>query len=89
MKPPSPKLHLLDVSEPLLSFSNLEMRCGIVLKNARMMFGRVEELKAEMSLPFNVCIKCLQLNPPPSEKREYLYGLIEAERGQEVKGEAA
>lgn len=35
MKSPTPKIHLLDVHEPLVSFSELEMRCGAILENAQ------------------------------------------------------
>jgi len=38
MKPPRPKVHLLDVSEPLLAYHNLICRCGITLRNAQPKF---------------------------------------------------
>lgn len=38
-------LHALNVKESLVGFSNLEMRCGMVLSNAQRRFLIVEDLK--------------------------------------------
>jgi hypothetical protein len=38
MKTPRPKIHLIDVSEPLLGFHNLVMRCEHVLTQAEIIW---------------------------------------------------
>jgi hypothetical protein len=77
------RIHLLDCSEPLISFHRLIVRCGVEIENAQLMFGWVEELESEMNLPFNLCPNCVLRTPFGSEKRRFLYGLIEMPRRAE------
>lgn len=70
-------IHFLDVDEPLIAYHRLTVRCGVELQNAAFMFGYVEELKAEMNLPFNLCPACLRRPPIGGARRQYLYGLTE------------
>ena len=79
MKPPAPKIHLLNVHESLLSFHELEMRCGVVLKNAIPKFMRSDDLRREVTLPFGVCRKCLEAPVEQMEGSYYEYGLVEGE----------
>jgi hypothetical protein len=48
----------------------------------------VEELKAEMNLPFNLCPDCLMCAQVGEKKRQYLYGLCEKPRRQPVDRES-
>jgi hypothetical protein len=95
MKAKRPRRHILDCAEPLLSFHQLVMRCGVVLENAKPLFCRTEELKAEVALPFGLCTDCLRIVPEKSDKREYEYVLVEgqlsrdSESGVEAEVEAA
>src|SRR5713226_790171 len=87
MKTPAPKIHLLDVDEPLVCFNGLKVRCGLELAHAetRYMFGNSGDAMADMSdrLWMQTCKECMRLPPAtPEEKRKYLYGLIE---GMETK----
>lgn len=89
VKPKKDKMHLLDVAEPLLSFSNLIMRCGLTLKNAKPKFMRAEDLRTEVALPFGICAHCLHNAPVKSDEREYLYGLIEGQSARDLESEEA
>lgn len=81
MKTPQAKIHLLDVAEPLLAFHCLVCRCGLELRNAKPVFMWTEGagIDPEIILPVRTCWGCLRKVPEGSAKREYLYGLIEAE----------
>lgn len=88
MKTPAPKIHLLDIDEPLLAFSNLTVRCGIVLQNAKCRFMRAEEMRIDMPIPFGVCHRCQRIIPEKTDKREYLYGLIEGQAARDLESES-
>lgn len=79
MKSPRPKIHLLDVSEPLLAYHEIEMRCGVVLKNAQPKFMFSHDVRHEVSLPLGLCRKCMEKAPVISDDPYYHYGLVEAE----------
>lgn len=80
MKTPRPKIHLLDVSEPLLSYFGLVCRCGITLKNAQPKFMWTEDIAKELNVPLpGVCRDCQHLRPADEDKRTYVYGLVEAQ----------
>jgi len=82
MKEPRPKIHLLDVSDPLENWSGLVVRCGRVLNNAHAEFMFVEGY----DLPFQTlrsCSRCWALEPAGEEKRHYVYGLVEGQTQEE------
>jgi hypothetical protein len=89
MKSPRPKIHLLNVHESLLSFHELQMRCGVVLKNAIPKFMRSEDLRCEITLPIGICRKCLDAQPEAMEGSYYEYGLVEGEEEKRLEGEEA
>lgn len=89
MKERAPRIHLLDVAEPLLGFHGLIVRCGIELRNAKPKFQIIEELSENFFLPLTTCTKCRTLVPIGEDKRHYLYGLIEAQAGQDAEAEEA
>lgn len=82
MKQPKPKLHLLDVSEPLLAYHNLIVRCGKTLRNAEPLYMVDRELLADISRPnWMICKECRLIMPDSGESSRYEYGLREAEEG--------
>ena len=76
MKEPRPKIHLLDVSEPLETWSGLIVRCGKVLQNAHAEFMFVEGYDLPVQT-IRSCSRCWALEPAGEEKRRYVYGLVE------------
>lgn len=86
MKKPRAKIHLIDVSEPLIAFSNLEMRCGVTLRTASPNFMLTDEFLDSPNLwPVrmgSVCKECLEKIPNGAASRHWIYGLSEA---QEIK----
>ena len=88
-----PKIHLLDVSEPLLAFHDLQMRCGAVLHTAVAKFMEAEDLPNVMkpsTAPMKIsgiCIKCMGLPPQGADKRQYVYGLQEGEEAKQEESE--
>ena len=77
-----PHLHLLTVAEPLISFHQLEVKCGKVLENALMIYGLALDFRAELARPLGmkICLECLShaSDPPEAEEvRVYEYGLVE------------
>lgn len=89
MRASRPRIHLLDVSEPLLGFHSLICRCGVELRNAKPKFQLVEDLAENFLMPMTVCKVCRTLGPSAGEKRHYLYGLIEGQAGQDAEAEEA
>jgi len=86
MKPPRPKVHLLDVSEPLLAYHNLICRCGITLRNAQPKFMLSQDwIVKRFSTIDGICSNCAQDEPTADDKRHYVYGLCE---GQEERNSA-
>lgn len=76
MKPHTPRVHLLDVAEPLLTFCNLRVRCGKTIANAEMRFALHEEdLTEHDDLPIATCGECILLPPEREFRRVYIYGI--------------
>jgi hypothetical protein len=86
MKPPKPKIHLMDVSEPLLCFSGLVMRCGAVLHSAEMVYARAVGEPVDVNR-IGYCTECLMKPPSGEAKRTYEYGLREKEKKGETESE--
>lgn len=88
MKTPKSKVHLLRVDEPLLAYFQLTVQCEIVLRNAIPVFMESDEMPpgtkpSEYPLRLRICHKCLAAAPQSdSDKRTYLYGLMEAEESK-------
>lgn len=82
MRPPRPRIHLLDLDEPLLAFRDLVCRCQAVLKNAQPEFMAVNpELTFELMelLALRLCTECRKREPVGADKRRYCYGLVEGQ----------
>jgi hypothetical protein len=95
MKSPRPRLHLLDVDEPLLAFHDIECRCGIVLHSAVPKFMEATDLP-EAVRPTNwasllgICSTCLDAAPrSEASQRLYTYGLLEGEESMRESVEEA
>ena len=39
MRVPRPKIHLIDVPEPIVGFKDLRARCGVVVTNGELIFA--------------------------------------------------
>lgn len=101
----SPKIHLLDVDEPLLAYCNLVMRCGVVLPQAEFRWAfNLESLQYRQELAIraaggddpeegpefrNICTRCVKAEPIGDERRKYMYGLVNAMEARMVGGEVA
>jgi hypothetical protein len=88
MKVKRPPIHLITVSEPLLCFHQLEMKCGTLIENGLMCFGLQLDFRADLSGPTRdkLCEICrAQTGKPPAahEIPMYEYGLVEKKRWQE------
>lgn len=87
MKARAPRIHLLDVSEPLTKYTEVTVRCGEILKDAlpKFMF-EFGVMGGPAYLPLMTCRKCLSapMGEVEPEKIVYLYGLVNA---QETLGE--
>jgi hypothetical protein len=77
MKPTRPKIHLIDVDDPLLVFCGLRMRCGAEILHAAPVFMLTEGIATIW--PAQTCQRCIHLAPVGWDKRHYLYGLVEAQ----------
>jgi hypothetical protein len=86
MKTPAPKIHLLDVDEPLVCFNGLKVRCGVELAHAdtRYMFGEgATEDDISERLWIQTCKDCWNLPPAnAADKRKYVYGLMESHEAE-------
>jgi hypothetical protein len=85
MKTPRPKIHLIDVSEPLLGFHNLVMRCEHVLTQAEIIWMVRDDYAT--ALPSEqagqLCRKCIRdVVPYASSGRVYSYACIEGAEAQ-------
>ena len=87
MKPPRPKIHLLDVDEPLFAFHNLIVRCGATLKNAEMKFSAAHDMSEYLLTPLGTCLQCIKEAPTLEAERHYLYGLVEAQEEKHFQSE--
>jgi hypothetical protein len=94
MKSKTNLLHLIDLDEPLDSFNNLVMRCGITIKcgEAKWMFA--DEFKPPMGEGVEepeylrgVCRACICLEPVGEDKRSMLYGIVEKRKPQSEESE--
>lgn len=81
MKTPKPRVHLIDIAEPLLAFRQLSVRCGLTLQNAAPQFMLTKEANfdAKYALFRGICRECVDAEPTPEAKRSYIYGLVEAQ----------
>lgn len=79
MKSPRPKIHLIDVDEPLFAFRDLVMRCETVIHNAEVKYMVEAELSIYVMPPPGMCTKCWDNPPIGDEARRYEYGLVEAQ----------
>jgi hypothetical protein len=84
MKPTTPKLHLVDVSEPLLVFSGIVARCEKVIQQGRMEIGVSSNVLSERPteqefFPAGTCRACLKIGPiiPEGAKLYYTVGLVD------------
>ena len=83
MKPTKPRIHLLDVAEPLFAFRDLTVRCGVTLHNAEVKFMVEQDIATCMLPPMQTCMKCWDAAPETAEaKRRYEYGLVEAQEAR-------
>ena len=89
MRSPRPKIHLIDVAEPLLCFCRLLCRCGQEIRNAEMVFGIGMDECAPFTFPIRTCRECLTKSPQGDDRRRYVYGLIEAEEALHMEAEAS
>ncbi len=91
MRNPRPRIHLLDVDEPLLAYCNLIVRCNLTIRNAapEFMVSETAADSAELCIPtrFDECLKCKQSKPTGGEKRHYVYGLVEAQEEKDSERE--
>lgn len=77
MRPPYPKVHLLDVADPLLCFVSLTARCGARIEQARCVFMVSGQVSDEMELPRATCPDCRDMVPAGDELRHYVYGIAD------------
>lgn len=87
MKPTRPKIHIIDVSEPLFAFSDLIVRCGIQLHNAEVKYMVSDDLADCLTLPIGTCLKCSDMEPAGEYERRYIYGLVEAQEERDANWE--
>lgn len=82
MKAPKPKLHVINVSEPLLCFNGLVMRCGLELKEAEIVWMVREDHWADISfhglIASRFCKACWYPKLEQSTDRRYSYACVEA-----------
>ncbi len=81
-KNPSPRVHLLDISEPLLMRHDVQVRCGQLLIEAEVQasYGvyRPEDLAREYEGKLSLCRHCLKALPQiETAELTYLYLLSE------------
>jgi hypothetical protein len=79
MRPPRPRIHLLDTDEPLLAYHELIVRCGLVLKNAEPKFMWAEDVSEAFRVPLGTCRSCMELPQTGENARHYCYGLVEGQ----------
>lgn len=93
MKPPKPRFHMLDVPEPLTNYSDIKVRCGIVLNHALAVLSLREEEDVAAIIPaYRICRDC-DIGRPENLPKYWRYWLIEGaeeasnlseERGEDV-----
>jgi len=78
-------IHLLDTDEPVVCWTDLRVRCDLVLMRPEPVWMFRDDFKPtdvwlEGFSILQVCQKCLR-NPPNTadSQREYLYGLVESQ----------
>ena len=84
MKFPRPKIHILDVSDPILKYENLASRCGVVIKNGKPEFMYGEDTPRVYQI--GTCGKCICLPPQIQASPRYEYGVREAEEALHGEG---
>lgn len=89
MKPTRPKIHILDVDEPLFAFRDLVCRCHIVLHNAEVKYLVQQDVRECMLAPIGMCQACWEDAPTGDRERRYEYGLVEAQEARDVVPEEA
>lgn len=88
MKPVRPKIHVIDLAEPLLCFSDLIPRCGVTVKHAEPVFMLAEDEGIVFTFPMRTCMTCLRQEPKGESKRQYVYGICEAESARHLTEES-
>lgn len=77
MKPPKPRLHMLDLTEPLISYTNVNVRCGITLKHALPILSLREGEEVAVLIPaYRECRDCA-VGRPENLPKYWRYWLIE------------
>jgi len=95
MKPPRPRICLIDTAEPLLGFHGLVMRCGKVLNQAEIVWmvrDDYRDFQMNQEYSSQLCRKCWALGaepiPIPGEK-SYSYACVEGQEQRLVEEGAA
>lgn len=88
MRSRRPRIHLLDVSDPVDTWSGLIVRCQRVIRNGKPKFMAESSYQNWLVLPLNTCRKCVGLppglTPEQFEKPHFMYGVVEAQ--EELEG---
>ena len=87
MKPPRPKIHILDCEDPLFAFRDLAVRCQTVLHNAEMKMSASSDMQEYLMFPMGTCLECLDAAPVGDDKRHYIYFLVEAQEEKHFQSE--
>jgi len=87
MKETAPKLHLIDVDEPLQCFSGLIVRCGLTIAHGEAKWMLSEDFHSMVKIESGdfqrgVCRACIFLEPVGDAKRSMLYGIIDKQPQQ-------
>ena len=86
MKTPRPRIHLLVTSEPLTSYSDLSVRCGVVLKHAEPKWMFTSSERPHELSRLSMCTKCLMdlVSESQPETRRYYFGLADAQESKDA-----
>ena len=90
MRPPRPKIHMIDVSDPIFSFHNLIVRCQVTLRNAEVKMMAASDTAENCLPPIGICKKCLGEYQPTGEALKttyYTYWLVEGEEEKAFKSQ--
>ena len=77
MKIPRPRIHLVDVCDPLLNYSDLTGRCGANIAHGEPKFMFTEDSPRVYQV--GTCRHCILGGVSVSKGKRYEYGIMEAE----------
>jgi len=86
MKARATRIHLVDVSDPIVRFHDLLARCGETVKNGELVFAYTAESPRVYQV--GTCRACMY-RTPGYFRRRYEYGIREAQEALQAKAEAS